>query len=168
MLIRAEQPSDYQGIAETILQAFSQENEVRLVQEIRKGDRYIPNLSLVTEVDGVIIGHILFSYIDLVNDVTYKVLGLAPLAVRSQFQNQGIGSALVWEGLTRANAMGESMVIVLGHSQFYNRFGFKPSVSYDIESPFPVPPDFFMVKPLNSYQNTQRGKVVYPPAFLGV
>ena len=168
MLIRAEQPSDYQGIAETILQAFSQENEVRLVQEIRKGDRYIPNLSLVAEVDGVIVGHILFSYIDLVNDVTYKVLGLAPLAVRSQFQNQGIGSALVWEGLTRANAMGETIAIVLGHPQFYNRFGFKPSVSYDIASPFPVPPDFFMVKPLNSYQNTQRGKVVYPPAFLGV
>ncbi len=167
MLIRAEQPSDYQGIAETILQAFSQDNEVRLVQEIRKGDRYIPNLSLVAEVDGVV-GHILFSYIDLVNDVTYKVLGLAPLAVRSQFQNQGIGSALVQEGLTRASAMGETIAIVLGHPQFYHRFGFKPSVGYGIESPFPVPEDFFMVKPLNSYQNTQRGKVVYPPAFLGV
>ena len=85
------------------------------MQEIRKGDRYIPNLSLVAEVDGVIIGHILFSYIDLVNEVTYKVLGLAPLAVRSQFQKQGIGSALVREGLTRANVMEESIAIVLGH-----------------------------------------------------
>ena len=168
MKIRSEQPSDYPGIAEVILQAFEQDNEVRLVQEIRKRDRYIPNLSLVAEVNDVIIGHILFSYIDLVNDVTYKVLGLAPLAVRLQFQKQGIGSALVREGLTRANVMEESIAIVLGHSQFYNRFGFKPSVSYDIESPFPVPENFFMVKPLNSYQNTQRGKVVYPPAFLGV
>ena len=61
MLIRAEQSSDYQGIAETILQAFSQDNEVRLVQEIRRGDHYIPNLSLVAEVDGVIVGHILFT-----------------------------------------------------------------------------------------------------------
>ncbi len=168
MQIRSEQPADYQGISETILQAFEQDNEVRLVQEIRKSDRYIPNLSLVAEVDGVIVAHILFSYIDLVNDVTYKVLGLAPLAVRSQFQNQGIGSALVREGLTRANAMGESMAIVLGHRQFYPRFGFKPSVGYGIESPFPVPEDYFMVKPFNSYQNTQRGKVVYPPVFLGV
>ena len=168
MKIRSEQPSDYQGIAETIAQAFEQDNEVRLVQEIRKSDRYIPNLSLVAEVNDVIIGHILFSYIDLVNDVTYKVLGLAPLAVRSQFQKQGIGSALVREGLTRANVMEESIAIVLGHPQFYPRFGFEPSVGYGIESPFPVPEDYFMVKPLNSYQDTQRGKVIYPPAFAGV
>ena len=168
MLIRAEQSSDYQGIAETIMQAFSQDNEVLLVQEIRKSDRYIPDLSLIAEVDGIIVGHILFSYIDLVNDLTYKVLGLAPLAVRSHFQNQGIGSALVREGLAKADAMGESMAIVLGHPQFYNRFGFKPSVYYSIESPFPISEDFFMVKALNNYQNAQRGKVVYPPAFLGV
>lgn len=168
MKIRSKQPSDYQGIAEVLLQAFEQDNEVRLVQEIRNSDRYISNLSLVAEVDGVIVGHILFSYIDLVNEVTDKVLGLAPLAVRSQFQNQGIGSALVREGLARADAMGESMAIVLGHPQFYNRFGFKPSVRYGIESPFPVPEDFFMVKTLNSYQDTQKGKIIYPPAFAEV
>ncbi len=169
MIIHPEQPSNYQGIAETILQAFEQDNEVRLVQQIRKSDRYIPNLSLIAEVDGVIVGHILFSYIDLVNnDVTYKVLGLAPLAVKSKFQNQGIGSALVREGLAKADAMGESMAIILGHPQFYHRFGFEPSVCYGIESPFPVPENFFMVKTLNNYQNTQRGKVIYPPPFLGV
>ena len=128
MKIRPEQPLDYQGIAETILQAFEQDNEVRLVEEIRNSDRYIPDLSLIAEVDGVIVGHILFSYIDLISEVTYKILGLAPLAVRSHFQNQGIGSALVREGLTKADAMGESMAIVLGHPQFYTRFGFKPSV----------------------------------------
>ncbi len=110
MKIRPEQPSDYQAIAEVLMYAFDRDNEVRLVQEIRKGDHYIPDLSLIAEVDGVIVGHILFSYIDLVNDdVTYKVLGLAPLAVRSHFQNQGIGSALVREGLAKADAMGESM-----------------------------------------------------------
>ncbi len=168
MQIRSEQLADYQEIFDVILQAFGQDNEVRLVQEIRNSDRYVPNLSFVAEVDGVIVGHILFSYIDLVSEVTYKVLGLAPLAVRSQFQNQGIGSALVREGLTKADAMSESSAIVLGNPRFYNRFGFKPSIQYGIESPFPVPEDFFMVKPLNNYQNTQRGKVVYPPAFLGV
>lgn len=168
MKIRSEQPSDYQGISETIWQAFEQDNEVCLVQEVRKSNRYIPNLSLVAEVDGVIVGHVLFSYIDLVSEVTYKVLGLAPLAVRSQFQNQGIGSALVREGLTKADSTRESIEIVLGHPQFYSRFGFKPSVSYGIESPFLVPEDFFMVKTLNSYQDTQRGKLIYPPAFAKV
>jgi len=167
MRIRSEQPSDYQAIAEVLLHAFDRANEVRLVQEIRNSDRYIPALSLLAEVEGVIVGHILFSYIDLVSYFTYKVLGLAPLAVRSQFQNQGIGS-VVRAGLAKADAMAESMAIVLGHSHFYTRFGFKPSNQYGIESPFPVPEDFIMVKPLNNYQNTQRGKIVYPPAFLGV
>lgn len=168
MQIRTEQPSHYQATSETILQAFGQDNEVRLVEKIRKSDRYIPNLSLVAEIDGVVVAHILFSYIDLVNKVTDKVLGLAPLAVRSPNQKQGIGSALVQEGLARANAMGETMVIVLGHPQFYTRFGFEPSVRYGIESPFPVPEDFFMIKLLNSYQDSQKGKVVYPPAFTEV
>ncbi|MBW4663188.1 MAG: N-acetyltransferase [Chroococcus sp. CMT-3BRIN-NPC107] len=103
MQIRSEQPADYQEIYEIILQAFGQDNEGRLVQKIRQSAGYIPNLSLVAEVDGVIVGHILFSHIDLVDDVTYKVLGLAPLAVRSHFQKQGIGSALVREGLIRAD-----------------------------------------------------------------
>jgi len=168
MQIRTEQPSDYQATSEVILQAFRQDNEVRLVEEIRKSDRYIPNLSLVAEIDGVVVAHILFSYIDLVNKVTYKVLGLAPLVVRSPNQKQGIGSALVQEGLARANAMGEAIALVLGHPQFYTRFGFEPSIRYGIESPFPVPEDFFMVKLLNGYQNAQRGKVVYPPAFTEV
>lgn len=168
MKIRFEQPSDDRAISEVIRQAFGQDNEVRLVQEIRKSDRYIPDLSLVAEVDGVIVGHILFSYIDLVNDVTYKVLSLAPVAVHPLFQKQGIGSALVQEGLMKANAMGETMAIVLGDPLFYGRFGFEPSIRYGIESPFPVPEDFFMVKLLNSEQNTLRGKVVYPPAFSGV
>ena len=167
MQIRVEQPSDYQATSEIILQAFRQDNEVRLVEKIRKSDRYIPNLSLDAEIDGVV-GHILFSYVDLVNDVTYKVLGLAPLAVRSPNQKQGIGSALVREGLARANAMGETMAIVLGHPQFYARFGFEPSIRYGIESPFPVPDDFFMVKTLDGYQNNHKGKVIYPPAFAEV
>ncbi|MBW4663187.1 MAG: hypothetical protein KME01_03150 [Chroococcus sp. CMT-3BRIN-NPC107] len=64
--------------------------------------------------------------------------------------------------------MKEAIAIVLGEPQFYNRFGFKPSVCYKIESPFPVPEDFFMVKTLNNYRDSQKGKVVYPPAFLGV
>lgn len=168
MKIRSEQPSDYQAIAEVLLQAFKGDDEVRLVQEIRNSDHYISHLSLVAEVDGVIVGHILFSYIDLVSEVTDKVLGLAPLAVRSQFQNQGIGSALVREGLAKADVMKEAMAIVLGHPQFYHRFGFKSSIHYGIESPFPVPEDFFMVKTLNNYQDSQKGKVIYPTAFAGV
>ncbi|MEH2203764.1 MAG: N-acetyltransferase [Nostoc sp.] len=163
--IRCETLSNYTAIAEMNTLAFGQENEAKLVEKIRNSDRYISNLSLVAEVENVIVGHILFSYIDLVCEETLQVLGLAPLAVRPQFQRQGIGSALIKAGLEIAEAKEETIVIVLGHPHFYTRFGFQPSVVYEIESPFPVPEEFFMVKALQSYQKQYKGKVVYPAAF---
>lgn len=168
MNIRSETLLDYPAIAEVNTLAFGQENEAKLVEEIRHSDRYISELSLIAEVEGIVVGHILFSYIDLVGEETLQVLGLAPLAVSPQFQRRGIGSKLVEAGLEKANARGEAMVIVLGHPYFYPRFGFKPSVDYQVESPFPVPEDVFMVKPLQNYQEKYKGKVVYPPAFAGV
>ena len=102
------------------------------------------------------------------SEETLQVLGLAPLAVRPQLQRQGIGSALVRAGLAMADAMEKALVVVLGHPQFYCRFGFKSSSYYGIECPFRIPEDAFMVKQLLQYQDRYRGKVVYPPAFLGV
>jgi putative acetyltransferase len=168
MDIRSESLSDYAAIAEVNILAFGQENEAKLVEEIRCSQGYISELSLIAEVDNVIVGHILFSYIDLIGEESLQVLSLAPLAVIPQFQKQGIGSALVQAGLEKADAIKEALVIVLGHPHFYQRFGFQPSVNYKILSPFPVPEDVFMVKPLQSYQERYQGKVVYPPAFLSV
>jgi putative acetyltransferase len=165
MNIRSETIRDYPAIAEVNRLAFGQENEAKLVEEIRHSERYIPELSLIAEVEAAVVAHILFSYIDLVGEETLQVLGLAPLAVLPHFQRQGIGSVLVQAGLEIANARGEAMAIALGHPQFYHRFGFEPSVNYGIESPFPVPEDVFMVKPLQSYQESYKGKVIYPPAF---
>lgn len=166
--IRCETLPDYKVIAEVNTLAFGQQNEAKLVEEIRRSDRYISELSLVAEVENVVVGHILFSYIDLVGEETLQVLGLAPLAVHPQFQRQGIGSSLIKAGLEIAEAKKEAIVIVLGHPEFYTRFGFQPSVVYEIESPFPVPEDVFMVKPLQSYQKKYKGKVVYPSTFHGV
>lgn len=168
MNIRCETLTDYPAIAEVNTLAFGQENEAKLVEEIRRSDRYIPELSLVAEIENVVVGHILFSYIDLVGKETLQVLGLAPLAIRPQFQRKGIGSALIKAGLEIAEAKKEAIVIVLGHPQFYTRFGFKTSVVYGIESPFPIPEEFFMVKVFQSYEKKYKGKVVYPVAFDGV
>jgi len=165
MKIRCERPQDYLAIADVNTLAFGQVNEAKLIAAIRCSDRYIPELSLIAEVENFIVGHILFSYIDLVDKETFKVLGLAPLAVHPQFQSQGIGSALVKAGLEIAEARKETLVMVLGHPHFYLRFGFQPSVVYKIESPFPVPEDVFMAKPLKSYQEIYKGKVIYPSAF---
>jgi putative acetyltransferase len=168
MDIRCESSADYAAIAEVNILAFGQENEARMIEEIRCSQGYIPELSLVAEVDGTIVGHILFSYIDLIDQESLKVLALAPLAVIPQFQRRGIGSALVQARLEKANAIKEALVIVLGYPHFYTRFGFQPSVNYKITSHFQVPEDVFMVKPLPSYQEKYQGKVIYPPTFLVV
>ncbi len=165
MNIRCEILSDYHAIAEVNRLAFGGETEVKIIEAIRNSEFYIPELSLVAEVDQFVIAHILLSYIQLVGEDKLQVLALAPLAVHPQFQRQGIGSELVKAGLIKAEEKQEALVIVLGHTHFYTRFGFEPSVNYGIESPFPVPQEVFMVKPLQKYQKNYRGKVVYPPAF---
>ena len=168
MQIRTETPGDYLAIADILLQAFGQDAEALLVERIRQSDRYIPELALVAEKEGVVVGHILFSYIDLVGTETLPVLGLAPLAIHPDYQRQGIGSALTQAGLAKAEEQGEAIAIVLGHPPFYSRFGFEPSVNYGIASPFPVPPEFFMVKFLQSERKGYPGKVIYPAAFAGL
>ncbi|MBD2694539.1 GNAT family N-acetyltransferase [Anabaena catenula] len=168
MNIRCETLLDYSAIAEVNTLAFQGETEAKLIEKIRSSDRYIPELSLVIEIQGKIVGHILYSYINLVSEKILPVLGLAPLAVHPEFQKQGIGSTLVKASLEIADTRGDAIVIVLGHPAFYSRFGFQPSVDYQIESPFPVPDDVFMVKTLSSYEKKYKGKVVYPPAFNGV
>jgi putative acetyltransferase len=167
MNIRCETPLDYPAIAQVNTFAFEGDNEARLVEKIRLSPGYIPELSMVAEVQDIVVAHILFSYIDLVGEEKLQVLGLAPLAVLPQFQRRGIGSLLVQTGLEAADARGEAIVVVLGHPHFYCRFGFQPSVNYGIVSPFAVPEDAFMVKPLQNYQHRYQGKVVYPPAFGG-
>lgn len=165
MTIRPETSSDHAAIAAVLTQAFGQAHEAQLVDRIRQSDRYIPSLSLVAERHGAVVGHILFSYVDLVSNETRRILALAPVAVQPAFQTQGIGSALVSAGLTIADSMGEALVVVLGHPLFYPRFGFTPAVQYAINCPFPVPVDVFMVKPLQHFQPAYRGNVVYPSAF---
>lgn len=167
-VIRCEAFDDYSAIDELYQQAFERNNEAQLVENIRNSNYYIPQLSLVAQIDNRVVGHILFSHINLVGEANLQVLGLAPLAVLPQFQRHGIGSALIRVGLETADAMGEALVVVLGHPQLYSRFGFKPSVHYQIESPFPVPENVFMVKLLKNYQKNYTGKVVYPPTFQGV
>ncbi len=165
MEIRPETPADYPAIAEVLRAAFGQDAEARLVEQIRQSDRYIPDLTLVAELNGRIVGHILFSYIDLVGEETLSVLGLAPLAVHPDYQRQGIGSALTQAGLAKAEARGEAIAIVLGHPPFYSHFGFEPTIHHGIASSFEVPAEFFMVKFLQPEPQRYQGKVVYPAAF---
>jgi len=96
-------------------------------------------------------------------------LALAPLAVHPEFQNQGIGSRLVGEGLARCRNLGHKIVVVVGHPEFYPRFGFTSARAKGLEAPFPVPDEAFMVtKLVPRALDGVSGMIVYPAPFEGV
>lgn len=166
-MIRRETPRDRESIRKVNTLAFGQENEADLVDAIRASDHFIKALSLVAERAGEVVGHILFSRITIETDQgEIGVLALAPMAVKPEFQNQGIGSRLVEHGLQVCREMDYPAVVVLGHAKFYPRFGFIPSSPEGIEPPFDVPDEVFMVLELKpGGLKKVRGSVKYPPAF---
>lgn len=143
--IRPEQPEDIEAIRHINQDAFPSDAEADLVDALRKQvDTYI---SLVAERDKVIVGHIMFSPVTLKGEESYiRMAGLAPMAVLSGYQNQGIGSALVKEGLQVCEEQGYQVIVVLGHPNFYPRFGFVPSVRFGLRSEYDVPDEVFMVR----------------------
>lgn len=163
MRIRREQSDDFDAIHEIVEAAFGQPDEAELVRRLRASDVYVPELALVAEIDGQILGHIMLTYADLDGR---RVLSLAPLAVKPGRQRDGIGISLTKEALARADERGEPLVIVLGHAEYYPRFGFEPARRHGIEPPDPqIPDEVFMVVRLRSYDPTLRGRITYPPAF---
>ena len=161
-LIRPETTVDHTAIRELNDAAFGTPGEAKLVDAIRTSAGYVPGLSLVAQVDGKVVGHIMFSWAELAG---FKVLALAPMAVSPLHQRQGIGSALVETGLELANGMSAGLVVVLGHPEFYPRFGFQQAWEYDVLSPFEVPKEAFMVRPINGYDPGMKGVVRYPEPF---
>jgi len=167
IIIRPENPWEIDQITHVNNVAFGQPDEGLLVESLRNGDNYIPELSLVAEKDDGIIGHILFSPIVIKSgSVIYPSLALAPMAVLPEHQNTGIGTLLTESGLTAARNLGHQTVIVLGHSDFYPKFGFAPAVQFNIKSPYPVPEEVFMAIALveGALDNIQ-GTVEYPKEF---
>ncbi len=167
MKIRPERTEDANDVHHVNRQAFGQENEAILVETLLSSPEAIPELSLVAEQDGRVVGHILFSPIVIeTSSGEVSALALAPVAVLPEFQNQGIGSRLVQDGLEACRQLGHKIVIVLGHANYYPRFGFSPARARGIEAPFPVPDEAWMAVELQAGAlDGVRGKVKYPPAF---
>ena len=164
MQIRNETPADIEAVRSLNLAAFDGAAESRLVDGLRENAE--PLISLVAEDDGVIVGHILFSPVIHSQDAELKMMGLAPMAVMPDRQNAGIGSALVESGLERCKELGVAGVIVLGHPNYYPRFGFVPSSTYDIVSEYDVPEGVFMVLELqDGALQDKAGRVHYHREF---
>jgi predicted N-acetyltransferase YhbS len=126
----------------------------------------VPELCLVAEEDGLVVGHVMFSRAALGSG--HVVLVLAPVAVAPDRLGAGIGSALVRESLERAGASGYGVVVLLGHPTYYPRFGFEPAGALGIESPSAVPPEAWMAFRLPGYDPAMRGVVTYAEAFAAV
>lgn len=169
MKIHQETPQDFTSVYTINHLAFGQEGESQLIEKIRKGDTFIPELSLVAEEKKKIIGHILFSKINIIGAQTYPSLALAPMSVHPDFQKKGIGSQLITIGLQIAKNLNFEHIIVLGHKDYYPKFGFRNASNWKIRCPFEVPDDHFMAIELveGSLEN-KDGLVEYPPVFYEV
>jgi len=144
LTIRHERPEDRTAIRNLNDRAFGQPAEGEIVDRIRASG--VPILSLVAVRGSRIVGHILFSPAVIETpDGEVTGLGLAPMAVLPEYQRQGIGTALVREGLDRIRAAGWPFVIVVGHADYYPRFGFRPASGFGLRCQWPgVPDDVFM------------------------
>ena len=168
MIIRAETRADHDAIKRVNDEAFGGEIEAKLVDAMRASDRFVPELSLVAEDEGAVVGHVILSYVDL-EPGTRRVLQLGPLAVLPSHQRRGIGGALVREALRLADVREEPFVLIEGSPRYYERFGFTRADALGIAPPPEAHgPQYFMIRRLARYDPAVRGQAVYPSETFGI
>lgn len=171
--IRQEMPHDHATVYELIRESFatveeSDHSEQDLVEHLRHSSSFIPELSLVAETgQGELVGHILLTRLRIINGAqAFPSLAVAPLSVLPSWQRQGIGSALIREAHRRAAVLGYGSAVLLGHPQYYPRFGYLPAHRFGIRFPFEAPADCCMaIELLSCGLKGVQGRVEYDPAF---
>ncbi|UCH66221.1 MAG: N-acetyltransferase [Ignavibacterium sp.] len=168
--IRGETIDDYDIITEINNLAFGGTGESQLIIHLRKTKEFIPDLSLIALFDERVVGHILFYPITIEAATnTFPTISLAPMAIHPDYQYKGIGTKLVIDGLQRCKDMNFDSVIVLGHPEYYPRFGFTPACKWGLYSDFEAPDEAFMALELKENALPDKsGKVVYPKEYLEV
>jgi putative acetyltransferase len=170
--IRSAAPSDLAAARAIHAAAFRRPEtpddepvEVRVLDDLVADGDIIEPLTLVAELNGKPVGHVACST-GMIDDV--EVAALGPIGVLPEHQGNGIGSALVRAALDAADGLGYPVMILLGSTVFYGRFGFVPASGLGIESPDPAWGDYFQAHPLTDYQPELRGRFRYAPAFDGL
>ena len=162
--IRPERPEDADGARAVHERAFGADSgEAGLVDALRADGAHVPELCLVAIEGETVAGHVFYSRARLASG--HEVLALAPMAVLPERQRAGVGSRLVEASLRRAADTPFPLVVVLGHPEYYPRFGFVPAVEYGVLAPWEVPPEAWMVHLLPAYDQAARGVVTYAEAF---
>ena len=147
MEIRQENPSDIEAIRYVNEQAFESNAEAVLVDRLR--DRGVVTLSLVAVEDDSIVGHILFTPVTIESEnAKYEAVTLAPVAVLPEYQRRGIGAMLIEHALDECKRLGHNIVVLIGHPEYYPRFGFVPAKAKGLLSEFEVPDEAWMVAEL--------------------
>jgi predicted N-acetyltransferase YhbS len=170
--IRQEHTGDHERVYQLVFDAFSRaehtnHQEQNLVVRLRSSDAFVPELALVAEVAGDVVGHILFTRAIIRDGATdHAALVLAPLAVAPAVQRQGIGARLVDAGHRTARDLGFAASVLVGHPNYYPRFGYRRAESFGIVTHLDLPPDVFMACELRPGGLAGvRGMVIYAPEF---
>ena len=172
MIIRQENKNDHKEVFKVIKSAFkdaefTDNTEQFLVDRLRKSDAFIPELSMIAEINGKIVGHILLTKLKIKNKSNvFDSLALAPVSVLPEYQGKGIGGKLIVGSHKKAKELGHKSIVLLGHENYYPRFGYEQADKYGIELPFKVPKENCMVIELieNGLKGV-NGMVEYPKEF---
>lgn len=161
---RPEGPDDAAAVRDIEVAAFPTAEEADLVESLRADPlAWIDGLSwLALTADGTPVAHALLTRC-LIDDA--PALALAPCAVLPSRQRTGAGSAAIRAALDAARRQGENLVVVLGHAEYYPRFGFVPASRFGIRAPFDVPDEAMMALALDDPATVPRGTIRYPAAF---
>ncbi|MFV1968837.1 MAG: GNAT family N-acetyltransferase [Pirellulaceae bacterium] len=166
MRTRPEAEEDRKPVWNLNQAAFGGDDEANLVDALRNGG--FVEVSLIAEVDGEVVGHILFTRLAIItNTGTVEAVSLAPMAVLPIHQRQRIGSKLVEAGLEACRKQGHKIVVVLGHPEFYPRFGFSAELAQPLESPFGGGEAWMALELASGALAGVVGRVEYPLPFVG-
>jgi putative acetyltransferase len=165
--IRPELPADAAAVRYVNEQAFEGPDEARIVDLLRERGKAL--ISLVAIAGEQVVGHILFSTVTIDPDNDHlRLIGLAPMAVLPDFQQQGIGSALVEAGLQRCRDLGFAAVVVLGHPEYYPHFGFTRASPFGLTNEYEADEAFMVLGLKSGCLMGMQGLVRYAPEFAEV